>query len=279
MFAALIQENWYDILTSDFMRRAYIGGTLLAITGGLIGYFVVIRRLAFASHALGHLGMPGATGAVLVGLPLTLGLAVFSIAGGLAIGVLGKRAADREVATGSILAFSIGLGLAFANLVSGQSSLLTNVLFGNLLAITAQQIWVFAGFSVVLLAALAVIARPLLFASVAPEVAAARGIPVGGLGVLFVVMMALAVTMAVPFVGTLLLFALLVTPAAAALAITPRPGLASILSVVIALVSVWGGLFLSALFDLAASFFIVTIAVVIWLVATIVHRRGTTAAL
>nr|WP_287374043.1 metal ABC transporter permease [Candidatus Microthrix sp.] len=100
------QQNWIDVLGATFMRHAFIGGTLVALASGLIGYFVVVRRDAFAAHALAHIGFPGATGAALVGAPVTLGLAVFCVAGGLAIGAFGKRVDRREVATGTVLAFA-----------------------------------------------------------------------------------------------------------------------------------------------------------------------------
>jgi len=104
------QENWFSILTSAFMRNALIGGTIVALAAGLIGYFVIVRNTAFAAHALAHIGLPGATGAVLVGVPVGLGLGVFCIGGALVIGALGRRAADREVATGTVLAMATALG-------------------------------------------------------------------------------------------------------------------------------------------------------------------------
>src|SRR5215216_2760960 len=114
------------------MRNAFLGGTLVALASGLIGYFVIVRQHAFAAHALAHIGFPGATGAVLLGLPVTLGLAVFTILGGLAIGLAGKKVNDREIATGTILAFATGLGLLFNSLSSKNANAVTNVLFGNL---------------------------------------------------------------------------------------------------------------------------------------------------
>ena len=116
------QSNWVDILQTSFMRNAFIGGTLVVVASGLIGYFVVIRQSAFAAHALAHIGFPGATAAILLGLPVTLGLAVFCVAGGLAIGYLGKRVSTREIATGTILAFATGLGVLFASLASKSST-------------------------------------------------------------------------------------------------------------------------------------------------------------
>ncbi len=134
------QSNWTEVLGTGFMRNAFIGGTLVAIASGLVGYFVVIRRDAFAAHALAHIGFPGATFAVLVGIPVTAGLALFCITGALATGGLGKRISDREVSTGTILAVFTGLGVLFASLASENTNTLTSVLFGNLLAISQSQI-------------------------------------------------------------------------------------------------------------------------------------------
>ena len=218
------QSNWAQILTSAFMRNALLGGTLVALAAGLIGYFIIVRSSAFAAHALAHIGFPGATGAVLVGLPVTVGLAVFCVGGALVIGALGKRADEREVATGTVLAFATGLGLFFSSLATKSSSTVTNVLFGNLLAVSHEQLMTFAVALAVIAAVVAFVYRPLLFASVNPEVAEAKGVPVRVLSVIFMALLGLSVTMAVQAVGTLLLFALVVTPAATAILLTARPG-------------------------------------------------------
>jgi zinc/manganese transport system permease protein len=268
------QSNWTDILQANFMRNAYEGGTLVAIASGLIGYFVVIRRDAFAAHALAHIGFPGATFAVLVGISVTQGLALFCIAGALAIGVLGKQVVNRDVSTGTILAVATALGVLFASLASENTSTVTSVLFGNLLAISTDQIHTFTLFTIGLVVVLAVVARPLLFASVDPQVAQAKGVAVGFLGLVFMVLLALAVTMAVQVVGTLLLFALVVTPAATALAITARPSLVVLLGTLVSIAAVWLGLLVSVMFNLPPSFCIVTLAFLAWIVTVLVTRRG-----
>jgi zinc/manganese transport system permease protein len=259
------QDNWWQILTSVFMRNALIGGTLVALAAGLIGYFIVVRNNAFAAHALAHIGFPGATGAVLVGLPVSVGLGVFCIGGALVIGALGKRADEREVATGTVLAAATGLGLFFSSLATKSNSTVTNVLFGNLLAVSHEQLVIFAVLVAVLAAVVAFIYRPLLFASVNADVAEARGVPVRTLSVMFMVLLGLAVTMAVQAVGTLLLFALVVTPAATAIMLTARPSAAMAVSTVLSVFGVWSGLAVSAMFNMPPSFPIVTIVCVIWL--------------
>src|SRR3954471_3953312 len=259
------QSNWLEILQSPFMQHALIGGSLVAVAAGLLGYFVITRQNAFAAHALAHIGFPGATGAILIGAPVTLGLAAFCVGGGLLIGLFGRRVAEREIATGTILALATGLGVLFASLAGANASTTTSVLFGNLLAISADQLVVFGLFTAAVVLALALIARPLLFASVDPAVAEARGVPVRALGLAFVVLLALTITMAVQVVGTLLLFALVVTPAATALRLTARPAAVAAIAVAIALASVWLGLVLSAMVNLPPSFFIVSVAVAGWL--------------
>jgi zinc/manganese transport system permease protein len=199
------------------------------------------------------------------------------VGGGLLIGLLGRRVADREIATGTILALATALGVLFASLASANAGTTTSVLFGNLLAISQDQLIVYGLFTGFVVLTLALIARPLVFASVDPDVAEARGVPVRALGVAFVVLLALTITMAVQVVGTLLLFALVVTPAATALRLTARPTRVAAVAVALALASVWGGLVLSAMVDLPPSFFIVSLAVLAWVVVLAATRRRRTA--
>ena len=267
------QDNWWPILTSPFMGSALAGGTIVALAAGLIGYFVVVRNTSFAAHALAHIGLPGATGAVLLGLPVALGLGVFCVGGALVIGVLGTRRSDREVATGTVLALATGFGLFFNSLATKSSSTMTNVLFGNLLAISGEQLVTFAVLLVLLAACVGFIYRPLLYTSVNVEVAEAKGLPVRMLSMIFMALLGLAVTMAVQAVGTLLLFALVVTPAATAIMLTPKPPKAMIISTVISVVSVWLGVAMSAMFNLPPSFVIVTIACSVWFVVWLLERH------
>ncbi|MGZ4525427.1 MAG: metal ABC transporter permease [Mycobacterium sp.] len=257
------------------MRNALIGGTIVALAAGLIGYFVVVRRTAFAAHALAHIGFPGATGAVLLGVPVVVGLVVFCVGGALVIGVLGKRATDREVVTGTVLAAASGLGLFFNSLATKSSSTVTNVLFGNLLAISNAQLVSFGILLVLLGLSIGIIYRPLLFSSVNALVAEAKGVPVRALSMIFMALLGVTVAMAVQAVGTLLLFALVVTPAATAIMLTPRPARAMAASTVISLSAVWFGLCASAMFNLPPSFPIVTVACAIWAAVWVSdrHRR------
>jgi zinc/manganese transport system permease protein len=271
------QSNWVDVLQTNFMRNAFIGGTLVALAAGAVGYFVVLRRDAFATHALAHIGFPGATGAVLVGVPVTLGLAVFCVAGGLAIGALGKRVDQREVATGTILAFATALGVLFSSMATTSANTVTNVLFGNLLAISSEQLVTYGIFTAALVVVLGAVARPLLFASINPQVAEAQGLPVRALGVVFMVMLAVVITMAIQVVGTLLLFALVVTPAAAAIALTARPARVVAIATGIGVGAVWVGLVLSVMWNLPPSFPIVSLAFLAWLATTRSSRTARSA--
>lgn len=267
------QPNWLEILDSAFMRNALIGGTIVALAAGVIGYFVVVRQSAFAAHALAHIGLPGATGAVLLGLSPVFGLGVFCVGGAMLISALGQRASERDVVTGTVLAFATGLGLFFNSLATKSSSTMTNVLFGNLLAITGEQLMVFAALLAVVAITVGVVYRPLLYSSINSAVAQAKGIPVGALSLVFMVLLALTVTMAIQAVGTLLLFALVITPAATAIALTPRPVLAMAISTGLAVACVWLGLIASAMFNAPPSFLIVTIVTAVWLVVWL-RRRG-----
>lgn len=267
------QDNWWPIMISPFMRDALMGGTIVALAAGLLGYFIVVRNSAFAAHAVAHIGLPGATGAVLLGVPTGLGLGAFCVGGAIVIGALGKRVDDRDVATGTILAMAIGLGLLFSSLATKNASTMTNVLFGNLLAISHGQLITFAGLLILLGLCVGFIYRPLLFASVNPLVAEAKGVPVQALSIIFMVLLGLAVTMAVQVVGTLLLFALLVTPAATAIRLSARPLIAMFISMTISVVSVWAGLGLSAMFNMPPSFVIVAIACMVWFVVQLSSRR------
>ncbi|MFV0526159.1 MAG: metal ABC transporter permease [Acidimicrobiales bacterium] len=266
------QPDWWQVMMSSFMRNAMVGGTLVATAAGVIGYFVIVRNAAFAAHALAHIGLPGATGAVLLGLPVTLGLTVFCVGGAVTIGALGHRAQDREVATGTVLSFATGLGLYFASQATRSSSTMTNVLFGNLLAVSPAQLVVFATFVLGVVALVAAIHRPLLFSSVDERVARSRGVPTRALSVVFMVLLGLVVAMSVQVVGTLLLFALVVTPAATAIMVTPNPARATVITLGLNLVSVWTGLVLAAMFSLPPSFCIVTIAAGTWVAVRLTGR-------
>ncbi|WP_026644999.1 metal ABC transporter permease [Bifidobacterium sp. AGR2158] len=258
---------WTTTLTAPFMVNAFLAGLCIALAAGVVGYFTIARHSTFAAHAIAHIGLPGATGAVLLGLPVAVGLGGFALAGALVIAALGKRASEREIATGTVLAFATGLGLFFARMSSSASQQLQSILFGSILTITSDQIVGFAIFDAVLLVAMAIVYRPLLFSSLDEQVAQAKGVPIGAMNALFMAILAGVITIAVPAVGTLLIFALVVTPAATATTVTTTPLRAIVVSTLLCLVSIWGGLVLAAMFPAPPSFVIVTLSTLFWGVA------------
>jgi zinc/manganese transport system permease protein len=242
-----------------FMQHAYTAGAV-------VGYFVVLRSLSFAGHALSHIGFAGATGAVALGVNPIYGLLVFTVGGAVGMGALGKRIYGRDVVIGIVLAWMLGLGVLFLSLYSGYATEAYALLFGEILGISQTDVVVTLVAGVVTLAAIAIMFRPLLFASVDSDVAEARGVPVRLLSILFMVVLAISVSEAVQVVGVLLIFALLVTPPAIAERLTARPGMAIALSVLLALLFTWIGLFVSFYLPYPVSFFITTLAFVTYLV-------------
>jgi zinc/manganese transport system permease protein len=253
-----------QLLEFHFMQNALLTGTIVAVLAGAVGYFVVLRGQSFAAHALSQVGFPGAAAGVLVHASPLLGLLVFCTASGLGIGLLGRGLdagrRSESAAVGTILAFSLGLGLLFFRLYAGSAQGVYSFLFGTILGISDRDVAVTALVAAAGLAALAVIARPLLFGSIDADVARARGVPVRALSIAFLVLVALAVAQAVQIVGTLLIFALLVTPAAAARQLSARPWLGLALSVGLALVFTWLGLAVAYFTIYPVGFFITTLA-------------------
>ncbi|HEV2519099.1 MAG TPA: metal ABC transporter permease [Thermoplasmata archaeon] len=245
----------------EFMRNAFEAGTVIAIVAGIIGYFVVLRRSAFATHALGHVGFSGAAGAVLLGVNPVFGLLAFTMSGATGMALLGRRAATRDIEIGTVLAFMLGLGLLFLSLYHGFATEAYSILFGEVLGISPAGVLFSVEASAVVLAVLLLVYRRLLFASLDEDVAEAKGLPMLALGLVFLLLLAVAISIAVQVVGVLLIFALMVTPAAIAVRLTRSPGGAIVVSVLVAVFSVWLGLG-AAFFSVGpypASFFIVTI--------------------
>lgn len=259
--------TWVETLRTSFMTNAFVAGLCIALAAGIMGYFTIARHSTFAAHALAHIGLPGATGAVLLGLPVSLGLGAFALGGAIVIGALGKRASQREIATGTVLAFATGLGLFFARLSTSASQQMQSILFGSILTITTDQIIGFAIFDLLLLAVLSIIYRPLLFSALDEQVAQAKGVPIGLMNLAFMSIMAGVITIAVPAVGTLLIFALVITPAATANILASSPFRAMVLAGALCLASIWAGLLISAMFPAPPSFIIVTISTLLWAIA------------
>jgi zinc/manganese transport system permease protein len=250
----------------QFMVHAFEAGTIVAIVAGAIGYFVVLRSSAFAAHALSHIGFAGAAGAVVLGLSPIAGLLVFTVGAGTAIGALGNRLRGRDVTIGIVLAWTLGLGVLFISLYRGYANEAYAILFGLILGISANEVIVTTIAGVMTIAALVFVYRPLLFASVDEELAGAKGVPVTALSIGFMAILAVAVTEAVQVVGVLLIFALIVTPAAIAVRFTSRPSLAIAIGIALSLVFTWTGLAIGYFSPHPVSFFITSIAFATYLI-------------
>jgi len=205
-------DDLQTIFEYAFMRNAFAAGTVVAIVAGIVGYFVVLRNLSFAGHSLSHSGFAGATAAVVIGASPVSGLLVFTIGSALIMGALGKRLHGRDVIVGVVLAWTLGLGIFFLSLYSGYANQAYSILFGQILGISQNDVQVTFLASAATLLAIVLIYRPLLFASLDEEIAASRGIPTRLIGIIFLVIVALAVSAATQVVGVLLIFSLLVTP-------------------------------------------------------------------
>jgi zinc/manganese transport system permease protein len=264
-FSPNLLSDLQSIMQYQFMQHAFEAGTIIAIVAGIIGYFVILRRSAFAAHALSEIGFAGAAGAVLVGINPIFGLLSFSTVSGTGIAILGKRATHRDIEIGSVLAFALGLGVLFISLYTGYATEAYSILFGEILGISSSNVLITLVLSLVVLAGAALIYRPLLFASLDEQVAEAKGVRVLFLGVVFMLLLAAAVSIAVQVVGVLLIFALTVTPAATAIRLTKKPKYAILISVLIALVATWAGLFISFYEPYPVSFFITAIVFVSYL--------------
>jgi len=256
----------------QFMIHAFEAGTVVALVAGAIGYFVVLRGTAFAAHALSHIGFAGATGAVVLAVNPVFGLLAFTLGAGAAIGALGNRLRGRDVTIGIVLAWTLGLGVLFISLYKGYATEAYALLFGEILGISASDVALTLAMGGLTLLALAAIYRPLLFSSVDEELAGARGVPVTALSIGFMAILAVAVTEAVQVVGVLLIFALIVTPAAIAVRLSSRPRTAILLSVVLALVFTWLGLAISYYSPHPVSFFITSLAFATYLVVRLLDR-------
>ena len=256
----------------DFMRHAFAAATIVAVVAGLVGYFLVLRGQTFAGHALAHVGFTGATGAVLVGLSPLAGLVVVTVAGGIGMGFAGERLAQRDVAIGMVLSLSLGLGLLFLHFFTAYATQVMALLFGNVLSVDTDTLWALLALGGVSIGALGVIARPLLFASLLPELAEAKGVNLRLFAVLFLAIVALATAECAQIVGVLLVFTLMVGPAAAAQRLTSRIDVGLALAAGLALAEAWGGIALAYWTDWPSSFWITALSATVYLAAIVVRR-------
>ena len=269
-------ERLFDFSDYDqlipLVQNSLIAGLLLGIMGGLIGVFVMTRDMSFAVHGISELSFAGAAIALLIGFNVALGATFGSIVAAIIIAIMGTRAKDRNSIIAVLMPFGLGIGILALALYEGRAANKFGLLTGQIIAVDDPQVFWLIATALVVVVALLVIWRPLSFASLDPEVAEARGVPTKALGIIFMLLLALAVAASVHIVGALLVMTLLVTPAAAALRLTSSPLLVPLLSMVFAVVAVVGGILLALGGGLPISPYVTTLSFAIYLVARVIEK-------
>ncbi|PZU40806.1 MAG: ABC transporter permease [Microbacterium sp.] len=281
MFGGL--ADYGDILA--LVSNSVLAGAVLGLVGGLIGVFVMQRDMAFAVHGISELSFAGAAAALLIGVDVVAGSIVGSIVAAMLIGWLGARARDRNSIIGVLMPFGLGLGILFLSLYSGRSANRFSLLTGQIVSVQSGQLGWLIGISVVVLAGLVLIWRPLRFDSLDPQSAAARGVPTTLVSMAFMLLLGLIVAVSVHIIGALLVMALLVTPAAAAMRVASGPVSVPLLAAGFGFVSAVGGILLAIAGTLPVSPYITTISFLIYVVCRVIawrrssgaHRRRTPA--
>ena len=264
----------YDQLI-PLVQNSLIAGLLLGIMGGLIGVFVMTRDMSFAVHGISELSFAGAALALLAGLNIALGATFGSIVAAIIIAIMGSRAKDRNSIIAVLMPFGLGIGILALALYEGRAANKFGLLTGQIIAVDDPQVYWLIAIAIIVVISLLLIWRPLNFSSLDSEVALARGVPTKTLGIVFMLLLALAVAASVQIVGALLVMTLLVTPAAAALRLTSSPLLVPLLSVVFAVTAVVGGILLALGGGLPISPYVTTVSFLIYLVARIVEKLRT----
>src|SRR5262245_41809697 len=261
------------MLTYEFMQNAFIATAMVAVVAGLVGYFLVLRGQTFAGHALSHIGFAGATGAGLVGLAPIWGLAGLALAAGIGMGLIGERLARRDVAIGVVLAFALGLGLLFLHYYTSFATQAAAILFGNVLAVSRPMLVTLALLGAGTLLALAIVMRPLIFATLQPELAEAKGVPMRLVATAFLAIVAIAVAESAQVVGVLLVFALMVGPPAAAQIVARRLGSGLLLAAIFAVAVAWLGIVVAYYTDWPASFCIAALSAILFFGCALLFNR------
>ena len=255
------------------VQNSIWAGAVLGVVGGLIGPFVVARNMPFAVHGISELSFAGASASLLLGVNVVTGSLVGSVVAALLIGLLGSKARDRNSIIAVLMPFGLGLGILCLALYKGRAANKFGLLTGQIVSVDNPQLTFLIVIAAIVVVTLLVIWRPLMFSSVDPDVAAAAGVPVRTLALVFMLALGLATAVSVQIVGALLVLSLLVTPAAAALRLSSHPVVVPILSTVFAVVSVVGGILLALGGGLPISPYVTTISFVIWVVCRIVGGR------
>lgn len=265
-------EQLHYFLSFDFVRHALIAGSLAGFLGAVIGYFVVIRKVSFAAHALAHIGFTGATGAALFGLIPLEGMLIISILAGVMMGASGNRLQRSDLAIGMTLSLCLGIGMLFLTFYKGFAGQAAAILFGDIFGVSRDQILQTLIFSAISFAVLVLVSRKLLFASVQPDLALARGVSLSALSIVFMVLLAISVTLASQVVGILLVFTLIIGPAGIATRFCRSVWTGLMISVLIGQFAVWAGILLACLTNWPPCFWITTILFVLYLVTEIICR-------
>jgi zinc/manganese transport system permease protein len=255
-----------QLLQRDFVQAALLAGAVLGLLAGVLGPLIVSRNMAFSVHGTAELSFTGGAAALVLGIHLGYGAIAGAVVAAVILGLLSRRSADYDSVIGVVLAFGLGIGVLLLWFYKGRASNKFGLLTGQIVGADFASIALLSGCAVVVLGALAAIYRPLLFASVDPEVARARGVPTGLLSPMFAVLVGIATALGVQTVGALLVLALMITPAAAACRVTASPLRATILAVIFAEISVVGGIILSLAPGAPISAFVTAISFVIYLV-------------
>lgn len=263
-------ENYSELLV--LVQNSIWAGAVLGLLGGLVGTFVMKRDLAFAVHGISELSFAGAAFALLIGADIIFGSLIGSVAAAVLLGFMGVRARDKNSIIGVIMPFGLGLGILFLALYEGRAANKFGLLTGQIVSVDTVQLQVLAGTAVVVMLALAAIWRPLSFASVDPDMAEARGVPVRGLAIGFMVLLGVSVALSIQIVGALLVLALLITPAAAALRVTTSPRLVVLLSVAFAITATVGGILLALGSRIPISPYVTTLSFLIYVVCRVIGR-------
>lgn len=259
----------------EFMTNAFAAAGIVAVVSGLVGFFLVMRGQTFAGHALSHIGFAGATGAGLIGLAPLWGLVGFSVIAGVGMGLIGERLSNRDVAIGVVLALALGFGLLFLHYYTAFATQATALLFGNVLAVDRAMIGTLLALGALTLVALGAIMRPLIFASLQPELAEAKGVPLRLVSTAFLAIVALAVSECAQIVGVLLVFTLMVGPPAAAQRLTTGLWSGLGVSAALALAEAWLGLTIAYHTDWPVSFCIAALSALGYFAALAVPAMAT----
>jgi zinc/manganese transport system permease protein len=255
-----------NYLSYDFVREALLAGTLAAILGAIVGYFVVIRNVGFAAHALSHIGFSGAAAAALLGVSPLQGMLLFTIGASLLMSITGDKLSRSDMAIGMVLSMSLGLGTLFLALYRAFAGSARAILFGDIFGVSHGQVVEMAVLSLLSLGALAIFSRRLLFASIQPRLAEARGLSLAALSVAFMVVLAISVSLASQIVGILLVFTLVIAPAGISLRVCRSFWWGISMSVALGVIVVWAGILLACVTNLPVTFWITALFFVIYLV-------------